>query len=231
MFVKEWFNSFPNDRSSFLWVLWLGLYLHLGHRDYGVAHTQPLTGRGPGVSRWNVLAQSYSQYLVVISVQGSLLLSETEVPGPLTSQRAGSQSSQKELRGGTDKLSQGRFTKFGNWVEGWKSLQFLVLNVHQQANKKKCNSYFRVNPWKRGCSVFIFMPEKLFYDADFSGKWWFCVEIVLHVGNRTSEAIFWNTGIKENSKKPPNKTSSSQPSLLNCFKSELGWPVSRDKQK
>lgn len=23
-----------------------GLYLHIGHRDYGVVHTQPLAGRG-----------------------------------------------------------------------------------------------------------------------------------------------------------------------------------------
>lgn len=59
-----------------------------------------------------------------------------------------------------------------------------------------------------GCSVFlfIFMPKKpVIYGEDFSRKWWFCVKIVLHVGKRTLQVIFWIPGIKANLKKKAPK--------------------------
>lgn len=69
----------------------------------------------------------------------------------------------------------------------------------------------------RGVFLFIVVPKKLIiYGEDFSGKGWIWVQIPLHIGKRASEAIFWISGLKENSLKPPNKTSSSKHSL-SCF--------------
>lgn len=74
--------------------------------------------------------------------------------------------------------------------------------------------------------VFLSYAEKIFIHGDVcSGKWSYCVKKFISYGGNFLD--YWK---EENSKKPPNKTSSKAFSLQLCFQSKLGT-ISRDEQK
>ena len=123
-----------------------------------------------------------------------LCCSETDVPGRPSVEMAGSR--EKVLGVVREKPSRGSFTKFGNWIKGWNSLQFLVLNDHEQAKQKQKQKQKHCNLYGDVCS----------------GKWWYCVKKSFYMA-----AIFWTTGKKKIQKSPHTKPHHLKHSLLNML--------------